>query len=109
MWVLSKNLLASMENNAGKKTRIANIVRLTPLSGAGCEEPPRTLRRARLGGGGSASLSCTAAPPPPLNPSGLAEARHLPGYKKEAKATGLWGGLHCATGPRPETDLPEAN
>ena len=32
MWVLSKNLLASMGINSGKKTRIAKIVRLTPLS-----------------------------------------------------------------------------
>ena len=37
-----------------------------------------------------------------------AEARHLPGYKTEAKAIGLWGDSPCATGPRPATDRLEA-
>ena len=35
-------------------------------------------------------------------------ARHLPGYKTEAKANGLRGDLPCAMGPLPATGLPEA-
>ena len=35
-------------------------------------------------------------------------ARHLPGYKTEAKAIGLRGTWPCATSPHPETDRLEA-
>ena len=35
-------------------------------------------------------------------------ARHLPGYKTEAKANGLRGDLPCAMGPLPATDRLEA-
>ena len=59
------------------------------LARAGCGEPPRTLRRVRLGGEASASLSCTAAPPPPLNPSGLAERPGtFRGIKRKRKPMG---------------------